>query len=401
MSEKMSGSAILQRQINLLDYALAGLYRRRWKNIGILLVFALVIFLFASFQLLSRGLTEAARQILKGAPDITVQQMSAGRQVPLDPGMAKRLQPIFGISRIVPRIWGYYFDERNGANYTVVGLDPTNFRDALPLPLLPAGAKEPDEMPHGGVYIHRAVAESMGLGSRRSFSLFRPDLSMASFTVSGIFDRTTSLATADMMLMSLSDARALFDIPQPYITDLLVSVANPREIDTVAAKIAERIPGSRVITRKQIMKTYSVVFSWRSGFGGICLLASLIAFVILAYDKASGLSREDLREVGILKILGWQTTDVMAIRFWESGIVSLLAFVSGYALAWLHIVWWHGFLFRPLLLGWSVLRPQLHLVPPFDAGDLLLVFTLSVLPYLCATVVPAWRSSVVRPDTVM
>jgi ABC-type lipoprotein release transport system permease subunit len=204
-----------------------------------------------------------------------------------------------------------------------------------------------------------------------------------------------------MLLMSQSDARNLFVVPEPFVTDLMVYVGNPRETDTIASEITERIAGSRVLTKKQILKTYSVVFNWRSGFGSICLLTSLVAFVILAYDKASGLSREDLREVGILKILGWQATDVMAIRFWESAIVSIFAFLLGYSMAWVHVVWWHGVLFRPLLLGWSVLRPELNIVPLLNFQDVFLIFAMSVLPYLCATVVPAWRSAMVRPDTVI
>jgi ABC-type lipoprotein release transport system permease subunit len=389
----------LQRQLNVLDYALASLYRRRLKNIGIFIVFGTVIFLFSSFQLMTRGLTETAAEVLQGAPDITVQQMSAGRQTALDISVISSIQDLFGVTGIVPRVWGYYFDESNGANYTVVGLDlQEKNRDVLP-PV--ATGRYPVAGTTGDVVLSELVRTSLGLGARQSFSLFRPDLTLMSFTTSGIFESGTSLVTADLLLVSLADARSLFALPGSKVTDLMVSVANPLEIDTIAAKISERIPGSRVLTRNQIMKTYSVVFSWRSGFGGICLLTSLVAFVILAYDKASGLSREDLKEVGILKILGWQTSDVMAIRFWESGVVSAFSLIFGYSMAWVHVVWWHGVLFKPLLLGWSVLRPEIHVVPSFAVQDLLLIFSVSVLPYLCATVVPAWRSAMVRPDTVV
>ena len=36
---------------------------------------------------------------------------------------AEKLSGIFGIRDVVPRIWGYYFDEVEGANYTVLGVD--------------------------------------------------------------------------------------------------------------------------------------------------------------------------------------------------------------------------------------------------------------------------------------
>ncbi len=395
----MNISPSIQRIVNVLDYSLSSLYRKKLKNLSIFLVFAMVIFLFSSLQLMSRGLTEVAEEVLRWAPDITVQQMSAGRQISISADAEIKLQPIFGISKITPRIWGYYFDEANGANYTVIGLELKDMENKAVPPL--ATGHFPEDKKNGQVVISNPVHQSMKLGKRRNFSLFRPDLSMTSHTTTGKFSDTTSLMTADLIFMSLADARDLFAIPKSLVTDLLVHVGNPQETDTIAKKIADRLPGSRVITKNQILKTYQVIFSWRSGFGNILLISSLIAFVILAYEKASGLSSQDLREIGLLKVLGWQTTDVMAIRFWESGIIAMFAFVIGYSMAWVHIVWWHGFLFRPLLLGWSVLRPELSIVPSFSSADLLLVFAVSVLPYLCATIVPAWHSAMVRPDTVI
>ncbi|EKD37732.1 MAG: hypothetical protein ACD_75C01018G0001, partial [uncultured bacterium] len=74
-------SAFFGRFLNILDYALGSLMRNFGKNCSIFILFTLVIFLFASFQLMTGSLTVLAEKILVTAPDITVQQMSAGRQV--------------------------------------------------------------------------------------------------------------------------------------------------------------------------------------------------------------------------------------------------------------------------------------------------------------------------------
>lgn len=391
----------LGRLLNILDYALYSLKRKFLKNASVFAIFTLVIFLFGSFQLVSKALTEAAGKILATAPDITVQQMSAGRQVSIAASTKIRLAPIFGIKKTKERIWGYYFDEDNGANYTVIGVQSL-FEESPASHLF--GLSEgrfPRANERGKVVVSENIRNHLQLGNRKHFSLFRPDLSQASFETVGLFDRKGDILTADMILMSLPDARDLFAITKGFVTDLLVYVANPNEIETIAVKISEKLPGSRVITRNQILKTYKVVFNWRSGLGTICLLTALAAFVILAWDKASGLSQEEMREVGILKILGWQTSDIIFLRFCESLSVSLLAFLTGYLLAWMHVVFWGGTLFRPVFLGWSVVRPVFHLVPPFAVEDLLLVFFLSVIPYLCATAVPAWRAATVKADSVI
>ena len=222
-----------------------------------------------------------------------------------------------------------------------------------------------------------------------------------SFQTIGEFSKNTALVTDDLIVMDMAAARMLFSMPDDQITDILVTVANPEEIKTIAAKISDNLSGSRVVTKEQIAKTYRVAFGWRSGFGLVCLFGSVAAFIILAWDKATGLSPDQRREVGILKALGWQTGDVMTLRFWESVSVSFCSFLLGYALAWAHLLWFGGALFRPVLLGWSILKPPLHLVPVFRAEDILIIFSLSVLPYLAATVIPAWRSAVVRPNSVV
>ncbi len=396
----MTGNTV-GRILNILDYALYSLRRKSLKSSSIFLIFTLVIFLFASFQLMSRALTEAAISILSTAPDITVQQMSAGRQVGIASAAKSQLAPIFGIARIKERIWGYYFDESNGANYTVIGLSNPIKDSTGRQPVGLSQGRWPAADTRGEVVISDTLRRHLQLGNRKKFSLFRPDLSQASFTTVGLFAGQTEILTADLIMMPLADARDLFAIADGLVTDLLVEVANPDEIDTIARKISEKLPGSRVITKNQILKTYKVVFNWRSGLGTVCLLTALAAFVILAWDKASGLSQEEIKEVGILKILGWQTTDLILLRFCESLSVALLAFFCGYWLAWVHIVYFHGALFRPVFLGWSVVRPVFSLVPSLAAGDLLLVFSLSVIPFLCATAVPAWRAATVRIDSVI
>lgn len=358
---------VISKYLNIFDYAISLLLRRRLKNSGIIIIFSAVIFLLASFQLVTSALKDSAGKILTTVPHITVQQMSAGRQVALAINAKESLKGIFGISAVRERIWGYYFDEKNGANYTVIGL---NFADVSPLL---QNALQGGRLPvqNGEIVLSSSVAESMQLGSRKNFSLFRPDLTLKSFKRVSLFDKNTALVSDDVIFMSLTDARDLFGMDDHSITDLLIDVANPAEIDTLARKIAANLPGSRVLTRKQIRKTYDVVFGWRSGFGSVCLLTSLFAFVILAWDRASGLSPEERKEMSILKITGWHTTDIMMLRFWESAVVSFLAFLIGYSLAWLHVVWSGAILFRPVLLGWSVLRPSIMFHPPFLFSDLL------------------------------
>ncbi len=392
-------SSSLQQQLNILDYGLAAIWRKRLRNLSIFLVFSSLIFLLGSFQFLSSSLTKTAESLLQTVPDIIVQQLSAGRQVPLLTKSQQQLDDIFGIKSIRPRIWGYYFDESNGANYTVIGINLEKQEGKLPK-IFHRGNSGVGNNP-GDVVLGQEVVKGLGLGTRNNFSLFRADLSLASFQRVDLFDASSNLLTNDLILMSLGDARDLFGYAENEITDLMISVANPYEIPTIAKKISEAIPGSRVITQEQIKQTYGAIFGWRSGFGSACLLSGLVAFMILAWDKGLGLSEEDRKEVGILKILGWQTGDIIRLRFYESLAISVMAFLVGITLAWMHLLIWDCALLHPIFLGWSVLRSPLEVQPFLQGRDILLLFSISVLPYLAATAIPAWRSAIIKADSIV
>jgi len=133
----------------------------------------------------------------------------------------------------------------------------------------------------------------------------------------------------------------------------------------------------------------------------VILSGGLMAFAILAWDKASGLSAEERREIGILKAIGWETSDVILMKFWEGTALSLSSFFVGVLLGYIHVFFLSGALFEPVLKGWSVLYPKYKLVPFISAYQLVTLFFLTVVPYTVATIVPSWRAATIDPDAVM
>jgi len=143
------------------------------------------------------------------------------------------------------------------------------------------------------------------------------------------------------------------------------------------------------------------VFDWRGGMIIVILAGAFFAFIILAWDKATGLSAEEKREIGILKAIGWETSDILLMKFWEGATVSLSAYLLGVLSAYLHVFLSSAVLFESALKGWSVLYPQFRLTPFINAYQLATLFFLTVIPYTVATIVPSWRSATIDPDSVM
>jgi len=181
----------------------------------------------------------------------------------------------------------------------------------------------------------------------------------------------------------------------------VLRVRNPRELHKIAEKLLLKLPDTRPILRDEILRTYDAIFSWRQGIVFVLMAGAILAFVIFAWDKASGLSGEERKEIGILKALGWETTDVIRMKFWEGAAISLAAFLLGYLAAYAHVFYTSAALFEPVLKGWAVLYPKFDPIPFIDLLQIATLFFFTVFPYTVATIIPIWRAAITDPDLVM
>ena len=111
-------NAWIEKQKYLIDFTLASLARRKGRNLGLLLVYAVIVFLLASVMLFTHALRHEAAHVLDGAPEVVLQRMVAGRHDLIPPGYLERLGRIRGVQRKEGRLWGYYYDPVVKANYT-------------------------------------------------------------------------------------------------------------------------------------------------------------------------------------------------------------------------------------------------------------------------------------------
>lgn len=373
---------LLRKQRYFIDYTLGTMMRHKGKSLGLLSVYTMIIFILASVMLFSHAMRSEAVALLADSPEIVVQRIQAGRSVMVPADYLQRIGKLRGVTEKRGRLWGYYYDPAVKANYTVM-------------------ASEQDQLTINDIVIGEGIGRTRGLSVGDYLTLRSHEGKAFSFRVSRLLESESELISSDLLLMNPQGYRQLFGIDESLYTDLVLSVRNPREIQKIAEKLTRLLPDSRPILRSEILRTYESLFSWRQGVMLILLLGSVLAFVIFAWDKASGLSAEERKEIGILKAVGWETGEVMRMKFWEGVIISLMAFLIGYLAAYLHVFYTSAGLFEPVLKGWSVLYPSFQLTPSVDGLQLATLFFFTVLPYTLATIVPVWRTSITDPDLVM
>jgi hypothetical protein len=373
---------VIERQRHIIDFTLSSLLRRKGKNGALLLVYTLVIFVLASVLFFTHALKREAELVLKDAPEIIVQRTQSGRYLSIPVAWAGEIGKIHGVISVRPRLWGYYYDSVFLANYTV----------SVP-------AENPP--PAGSIDVGSGIAKLREANVDDIIAFGGYDGFPRSYDIREILSHDSELLTSDLMLLSEEDYRDFSGLPADQATDLALRVRNPREYATIAEKITRLYPETRPILRSEILRTYDAVFGWRSGLLVVIFSGAALAFAIFAFDKATGLSAEERREIGILKAIGWETSDILAMKFWEGIAISLTAFLAGIILAYAHVFLTSSPLFAPVLKGWSTLYPAFRLTPFLDFGQISALFFLTVVPYTVTTIVPSWRAAIIDPDTVM
>ncbi len=148
----------IEKQKYLIDFTVSSLARRKVKNLGLLSVYTLIVFLLASVMLFTTALRKEAAEALARSPEVMVQRMVAGRHDLIPASDLETIGSTRGVQKTEGRLWGYYFDPLLKANYTV---------------MVPPARAAVNVGPQRAV-VGSALARALGLQVRRSWRLPRP-----------------------------------------------------------------------------------------------------------------------------------------------------------------------------------------------------------------------------------
>ncbi len=383
----------MKRTLAILDFAMGSLRRRAGKSLALTLGLAFLVGLFASALLLTDALKREYELAAGRMPDLTVQRLVAGRPALIDASVAEELEDIPTVRSVRPRVWGYYFFRALEANITIVGVPPREDLDV---------AVEHGRLPRRGneVAIGSALADLLGLRVGDELGIPMGDDVVFSRVV-GTFGDASALRTADLVIATPDHARTLLGVPEGAATDLAIDLTTQDEAPVVQQRISERLDGARVLDRRLLRRTYELTFDTRGGLMAALLVPALAAFLLLAWERLTGLGAAERREIGILKAIGWGTGDVLAARMWESASIAFFGATLGLAGAYAYVFFAGAPGLADALLGWSAIHPPFRLAPALDVTQALALLGAVVVPFVAVSVVPAWRAAMIDPDRAM
>lgn len=384
--------------MHLIEYALGSILRQGHKSLFITIVFTFLTALLTSIFFITNSIKYELNTTVDALPEIIVQNTKASRITEIDVSSADKLLEIAGINSVNTRVWGYYYFANAGVNFTLIGIDEFEEQYSETLDSI----IKKGELDNSNMFIGKGVREIMNSSYYKEyFNFIKSDGKIKRVDIAGVFDSDIELESNDMIVMSKETLREIFGIEESKATDIVVKVANIEEIETISLKIEQVFPNARVITNDDMKLSYENIFNYKSGIFLALFVIAIFTFFIIIYDKMSGLSSEQKREVGILKAIGWRVEDVLRSKFYESLILSLFAYILGVIFALAYVYIFNAPLLRDIFIGYSDLKPMFEISFILDFQTLFLVFFLSVPIYVAATIIPSWKVATLEADDVI
>ncbi len=371
----------MRRATALLSHALGSTARRGPRNAAIVVGLAFAVSLFGSALFVVESLRTLHRRASREAPSLIVQRLEGGRPALIGVDEGRDLTDVLGVREVRPRVWGYVYLGAMEGNVVVFG-EP----------------RPPAEQ--GRVTVGPGVARLLGLRVGDRLALATP-AHQAVYRVGEILPVSAALLAHDAVIVAEPEARALLAIPEGRATDLAIDVFPPEEVPVVIDALSERMPTARVVDRESLARVYELTFDARGGVLGALFLPALAALLLLAWERLSGLSLAERREIGVLKAVGWATEDVLLVRMMEAGLIAVAGTVLGLLVAYVHVYVFDAALLSRLIFGWSNLRTPLALAPATDLATLASLIALVVVPFVSVSAFPAWRAATIDPDQAL
>jgi lipoprotein-releasing system permease protein len=223
------------------------------------------------------------------------------------------------------------------------------------------------------------------------------------YEIRGIFDAGYFEFNATVVIASLQDAQALYDLEDSdSIHALTVAVRDPYQAHRIARELAATLGPEyavrtwmeesplmmAVMAEKNVMLYILFFIVLVAAFGITC---TLITFIVMK-----------TREIGLLKALGASNRQVMWVFLGQSLVVSVLGVFAGFGMGMLALTYRNNFLaFMRRLTGLELFPAEIYGFSELPAllvpGDIAIICGGSLLICLMAAAFPSWHASRLNP----
>ncbi|MDE3235204.1 MAG: ABC transporter permease [Bacteroidota bacterium] len=243
-----------------------------------------------------------------------------------------------------------------------------------------------------GVIIGSGLAKNLSLKVNDNLNVLTGDGVSKNFKIIGIFE--TSIAGVDKTkaYLNIASARQLLLKNQDYVTDIMMNVKDYNLSSIVAKKLAPQIP-------------YKVE-SWQMANGQLeagsslrDIIAKAVSLTILLvagfgiYNIMNMTVNQKIREIAILKAMGFSGTDVTQIFLTQALVIGCVGGLAGMMLGYLVADAVNHIPFK--IAGLSTLPMA------YEQKDYVMAFVFGIITTFIAGYLPARKASKIDPVTII
>ena len=340
-----------------------------------LCLLGIMMALYHAFFLTPPTQLQALRLVTRNRISITNVMPMAYRQ---------KIQQVPGVRAVTVMQWfgGVYKDPKYV--FGRMAIEPEYFESVYPEYKIVEGSMEAFKSERMACIIGKDLAAkyNIKLGERMTLvgDIFPVTID---FVVRGIYDLPIDNESMYFNLQYLFENVTERDFAGLFV----MQVDSPENMTRISKEIDEMFRNSPVQTRTESEKAFQVGFlsflgNVKAFLMSICAAVTFTILLVTANTMAMSV-RERIREVGILKTLGYTSSDILTIVLGEAAVLSLIGGILGCGLA-------------QLLTGAIRQMPgfigefkTLTILPPVGAALVLLAVVIG----LASSFIPAWTAS--------
>jgi ABC-type lipoprotein release transport system permease subunit len=380
---------------NLLFAACGDLIRHRGRSFVVTLCLVAILFPLVTALAISEGLRFQAEISIGEGADFYVSEDRYGGNGPISLDYQSKLSGLQGVSRVMSRVVGRtYFVDRLTA---VVGLEP----EALSA-LKPLVRGEVPKAP-GEVLLGQGIARAFKIQVGMPFSLgANPH---KTFKITGILS-PACLWSSDLMVMGHRDANEFFRI-KGFSTQLLIYTSSDSSPLVGKPLIGRSDPGRPQVPHLRVEDRYHIQERVRAAFahkGGIFIILYIIVatLAIQAFLITSGFGLRAMeKEIGVMKAIGWRTSEMLGKIGLECLAISLTALSSAILLSMALTRGLNGILIAQFFVAEVGLVPEVDIPSRYLPLHGLLGLALALCITLSGGLLSAWRKAQRSPAELM
>ena len=252
-----------------------------------------------------------------------------------------KIKAIPGVKDIMTWQWfgGTYKDNRDPKNmFPRFGTDPDHFFNVMPEYRIPEDQKIAFQRERTGCVVTRALADQLNIkiGDRVTLvgDIFPVTLELK---VVGIYDDPEKTSMLYFNREYLRESLGPRNAQQDLVGAFLIQAETAADVPRIAAAIDQQFETSPFPTKSESEKAFQLSFA--SFIGNLKLFIMAIcgavtfAILLVSGNTISMSVRERIREVGILKTLGFTPGAILGIILGEAAFISLIGGLLGSLLA--------------------------------------------------------------------